>query len=125
MTASLREYEAGRPEDCILVPSEDQFYGVTQGQGLLRKYLQWVYVPAVKDAAGEQAESKNTALGRLLARTVRAQVNFSEKLLTLRLEAEEKYKEMLAAEQGALDQISKSPSERFARRLRVLRAGAA
>ena len=114
MTTSLREYEAERPEECVLFPSEDQFYGVSQGQGHLRKYLQWVYVPAVKDAAGEQAESKNTALGRLLARTVRAQVNFNEKLKTLRGEAEEKYREMLAAEQGVLDKMSQGLQERLA-----------
>lgn len=113
MTEALRAYEAERPEACELIPSEDQFYGVTQGQGHLRKYIQWVYVPAVKDAAGEQAESKNTALGRLLARTVRSQVNFAEKLTKLRADAEEKYQSMLAAEQGALDQISEALKQRL------------
>lgn len=106
MIAALRDYETERPNQCVLIPSEDQFYGVSQGQGLLRKYLQWVYVPAVKDAAGEQSEGKNTALGRLLARTVRAKVNFAEKLSELRTEAEEKYRAMLAAEQAVLDDLS-------------------
>lgn len=114
MTGALREYEEARPQDCVLIPSEDQFYGVSQGQGLLRKYLQWVYIPAVKDAAGEQAEGKNTALGKLLARTVRAQANFAEKLVELRGEAEEKYRAMLAAEQGVLDAISATLQERLA-----------
>lgn len=114
MTSALREYEEARPADCVSIPSEDQFYGVSQGQGLLRKYLQWVYIPAVKDAAGEQAEGKNTALGRLLARTVRAQANFTEKLTALRGEAEEKYREMLGAEQGVLDKISEALQERLA-----------
>ena len=114
MTSALREYEEARPDECELIPSEDQFYGVSQGQGLLRKHVQWIYIPAVKDAAGEQAEGKNTALGRLLARTVRAQVNFSEKLNGLRAEAEAKYNDMLAAEQGVLDQISNGLQERLA-----------
>ena len=114
MIAALRDYENERPDQCILIPSEDQFYGVSQGQGLLRKYLQWVYVPAVKDAAGEQAEGKNTALGRLLARTVRAKVNFAEKLLALRTEAEEKYRAMLTAEQAVLDDISGDLQRRLA-----------
>lgn len=114
MIAALRDYEAERPDQCILIPSEDQFYGVSQGQGLLRKYLQWVYVPAVKDAAGEQAEGKNTALGRLLARTVRAKVNFAEKLSDLRSEVEAKYRAMLVAEQGVLDDISGDLQKRLA-----------
>jgi len=114
MTGALRAYEEARAEDCALIASEDQFYGVTHGQGLLRKHLQWVYIPAVKDAAGEQAEGKNTALGRLLARTVRAQVDFADKLGNLRGEAEQKYNEMLAAEQGVLDKISQGLQERLA-----------
>ncbi|MEG3148238.1 AAA family ATPase [Sphingomonas sp. RT2P30] len=114
MTSALHEYEAARPGECVLIPSEDQFYGVSQGQGLLRKHLQWVYIPAVKDASGEQAEGKNTALGRLLARTVRAQVNFAEKLSELRGQAELKYNEMLSAEQSILDQISQGLQERLA-----------
>lgn len=114
MTGALREYEETRPDQCVLIPSEDQFYGVSQGQGLLRKYLQWVYIPAVKDAAGEQAEGKNTALGKLLARTVRAQANFTEKLVDLRTQAESKYREMLAAEQGMLDSISGALQDRLA-----------
>jgi putative ATP-dependent endonuclease of the OLD family len=113
MTSALRKYEADRPDDCVLIPSEDEFYGVSQGKGLLRNHVQWVYVPAVKDASSEQAEGKNTALGKLLARTVRSQVNFSEKLAALRKDAETAYQAMLAAEQGALDKISGDLQERL------------
>ena len=114
MSDALRAYEIARPEACTLIPSEDQFYGISHGQGLLRKHLQWVYIPAVKDAAGEQAEGKNTALGRLLARTVRSRVSFSDKLRALRGEAETKYREMLEAEQGVLDEMSADLQGRLA-----------
>jgi hypothetical protein len=80
MEEALRKFEAARPEQCALIPSEDQFYGASKGQGRLQRHIQWVYVPAVKDASTEQAEGKSTALGKLLARTVRAKVNFSEGL---------------------------------------------
>ena len=113
MINALRAYETARPEQCALIPSEDQFYGISQGQGLLRKYIQWVYVPAVKDAAGEQSEGRNTALGKLLARTVRAQVNFNDKLKGLRDEAENSYREMLDVEQTALDKISTALQDRL------------
>ena len=114
MADALRAYEAERTELCVAIPSEDQFYGATQGQGRLREFVQWVYVPAVKDAAGEQAEAKNTALGRLLARTVRSQVNFAERLAELRAHAETSYQEMLALQQGTLDEISQSLQSRLA-----------
>jgi putative ATP-dependent endonuclease of OLD family len=113
MAASLNAYEAGKPELCQPLPSEDQFYGVGQ-VGKLRPYVQWIYIPAVKDAADEQAEAGNTALGRLLARTVRAKVNFSEKLQAIRAEAEKQYKALMEAEQGILDDVSKALQERLA-----------
>ena len=114
MAAALRKYEAERPGSCELIPSEDEFYGVSQGKGLLRKYVQWIYVPAVKDAASEQAEGKNTALGKLLARTVRSKVDFSTPLQVLRDEAEEKYRSLLTKEQGILNEISETLQERLA-----------
>jgi hypothetical protein len=63
------------PEQCVPIESEDQFYGVSRGKNKLDKYIQWVFIPAVKDAASEQLEARNTALGRLLERTVRSKVS--------------------------------------------------
>jgi len=114
MAQALREYEADRPNECQLIPSEDQFYGVSRGSNRLQKYIQWVYVPAVKDATQEQAEAKNTALGKLLARTVRAKVNFEEAVNKLLSETREKYEAILGGNQAALDGISSSLCTRLA-----------
>ena len=80
MADALRKYEADHPDDCDLIPSEDQFYGVSKGVNRLARYVQWVFIPASKDATEESEESKNSALGQLLARTVRSKVNFSDKV---------------------------------------------
>jgi len=77
MIQALHDYENSHGENCVLIPSEDQFYGWSRGTNRLDKYLQWVHVPAVKDASTEQLEAKNTALSKLLARTVRAKINFA------------------------------------------------
>lgn len=113
MKTALQEYEAARPQQCELIPSEDLFYGVSRGANRLQKYIQWVYVPAVKDAAQEQLEGKNTALGRLLARTVRTQVNFKEAVDALQKEARDKYTEMLGLQQAALESISTALTARL------------
>ncbi len=111
--AALQSFEAERPELCALLPSEDQFYGVGQ-VGKLRTFVQWIYVPAVKDAAGEQAEARNTALGRLVARTVRAKVDFADQLQSIRTEAELQYKQLIDTQQGALDEVSNALQARLA-----------
>lgn len=113
MEEALKAYEAARPEMCELIPSEDQFYGVSKGQNRLEKYVQWVYVPAVKDASTEQSEGKSTALGKLLARTVRAKVNFSDRLDELTKQTRERYQLLLDDSQGALDGVSKALGDRL------------
>ena len=113
MRDALRAFEEANPDQCVLIPSEDQFYGFSKGSNRLAKYAQWIYVPAVKDATKENVEAKNTALGKILARTVRAKVNFDDEIKKLKEETLEKYRHLLASQQGALDEISSSLSARL------------
>lgn len=110
--AALREYEAAHSEQCVLIPSEDNFYGVN-GTGKLAAFLQWVYVPAVKDAGEEAQESKNTALGKLIARAVRTRTNFDQELSLLKTETLNKYQELLSRNQASLTEISQSLQRRL------------
>ena len=113
MQAALHDFEAGRPEDCDLIPSADQFYGFSKGVNRLAKHVQWVYVPAVKDATVEQVESRNSALGKLLARTVRSKMDFDETIKKLRTEMQHQYQELLNDSQNVLDGISSALQARI------------
>lgn len=104
MIAALQEYETDHSADCILLRSSDNFYGARKGR--LDPYIQWVYVPAVKDARAEQIESKNTALGKLLSRTVRAKTNFDDQVEKVRAEAAAAYEQLLEDHQDALTELS-------------------
>lgn len=114
MYETLRVFERERPDACKPIPSEDQFYGATKGSNLLNKYVQWVFIPAVKNASDEQAESKTGALGRLLARTVRAKVNFANAIDSLTAAAREQYQKMLDDNSAALAEVSESLRMRLA-----------
>ncbi|MEW8584376.1 MAG: AAA family ATPase, partial [Candidatus Thiodiazotropha sp.] len=113
MISVLQEYEASHSEDCVLAQSEDQFYGVSKGANRLAPHVQWVFLPAVKDATMESEESKNSALGQLLARTVRSRVNFSERIGKLRDQLSKDYQAILDAEKNVLDDLSKALDERL------------
>ncbi len=106
MESALRSYEEAHPDRCELVDSEDQFYGWSRGENRLRKYLEWVFVPAVKDASSEQLEGKTTALGELLERSIRQKVDFESPLAALRQEASEKYRGILEGKQPELATLS-------------------
>ena len=114
MVQNLRDYESKNVEILVLIPSDDQFYGVSKGANRLEKFIQWVHIPAVKRVSDEQTEAKNTALGKLLARTVRAKVNFSEKVKALREETQKQYQSLLDENQNVLNEISTTLTKRLA-----------
>jgi len=108
MAASLRQYETTHSEQCVLIPSEDQFYGATKGANRLAPHIQWIFVSAVKDFTEEGQETKSSALGQLLSRTIRSKVNFSEKVTALREAVQQQYQSILDAEQSVLNDLSVS-----------------
>src|SRR6266567_622081 len=113
MKEALRSYEAAHPELCTPLRSEAQFYGFSKGTNLLEKYVQWICVPAVKDATTEQLEARNNALKMLLERTVRSKLSFKEPLDRLRAETEGKYREILKEHQSTLESLSESLSAKL------------
>lgn len=109
---ALRSYEADHPEQCVQIPSADDFYGVNS-TGKLARFVQWVYVPAVKDAGEEGLEARNTALGKLIARAVRSRTNFDAELEALKADALERYRALLERNQASLTDISQSLQRRL------------
>lgn len=105
MIDALREFEASKPELCIEIPSHDQFYGISK-VGKLNKFIQWVYIPAVKDASDEQRDSKNSALGKLLSRTVDSKSTFDQKIKEIAENAKKEYQKALEENQKLLDNVS-------------------
>lgn len=106
MATALRSFEEENPEKLILLPSEDQFYGATRGVNRLGPHIQWIFVSAAKDITVEAEETKDSALGQLLARTIRTKVDFAGQLSALRQETAEKYEQMIGAQQGILNEVS-------------------
>jgi hypothetical protein len=113
MLEALHEYENAHPDQLELIPSEDQFYGFSRGTNRLAKHIQWVFVPAVKEASLEDTEARNTALGQLLARTVRSKVSFDDDLQELRQDARKRYAELLKGQQHVLQEVSASLTNRL------------
>jgi putative ATP-dependent endonuclease of OLD family len=110
----LRGYEEARPEICTPEESSDLFYGTMKARGKLDPFVQWIYLPAVKDASEEAEETGNTALGKLLQRTVRQKVNFDEAIETLRNKTRGEYDALLQNQQVTLSEISRSLAQRVA-----------
>ena len=113
MEEALREFEQKSPDLCSQIESQDQFYGWTKGASLLVKHIQWVYVPAVKDASTEQNDGKNTAISKILDRTLRAKIDFSTPIGELKQNLESKYKDILEENQGTLSELGQTIQTRL------------
>jgi putative ATP-dependent endonuclease of OLD family len=109
---ALKAYESAHLEACVLIPSADDFYGVNS-TGKLKNFMQWVYIPAVKDATEEEQEARNTAFGKLIARTVRAKTNFDAELDLLKTDTLARYGALLDRNKGSLEEISHSLQKRL------------
>jgi predicted ATPase len=109
---ALRDYETAHPGQCVLIPSADDFYGVNS-TGKLAAFAQWVFVPAVKDASQESQEARNTALGKLIARAVRARSNLAGELEALQTETLGKYQALLDRNQASLAEVSAALQKRL------------
>ena len=114
MIQALRDYEEKHENLCTLERSDDKFYGASKGGGKLEPFVQWVYLPAVKDASEEAEEAGTTALGKLLQRTVRQKVNFDDALEELRQKTRKEYDALLEKEQSTLEELSKNLAKRLA-----------
>jgi hypothetical protein len=110
---ALRDFEEAHPELCTPHESAHQFFGFTKGSNILQKYIQWVYVPAVKDASTEQDEGSKTALGQLLERTVRTRVKFKEAFDTLKKSLEVQYRAIIELQENSLADIQESMERRL------------
>ncbi|MFA5292608.1 MAG: AAA family ATPase [Phycisphaerae bacterium] len=108
MQDALHKYENERSAECSMEDAECQCYGFTGGLYRLADLVQWVYIPAVKDASSEQEEGSKTALGQLLQRTVRAKINFKSDIDELESQIENRYNEILEKEKGALKELGLS-----------------
>jgi energy-coupling factor transporter ATP-binding protein EcfA2 len=111
--AALREYEDAHQELCSLVPSRDEFYG-SNSTGKLAQYVQWVYVPAVKDMTAEGVETRGSALGKLIRRAVRIHTDLDEKLSQLEEEAVQRYQALLDENRAGLVEIAGALEQRLA-----------
>jgi len=113
MEGALHAYEEAHQDQCKPSLSNDQFYGFSKGANLLEKYIQWIYVPAVKDASSEEIEARTSVLGKLLERTVRTKVSFKESLDKIREDSKQQYDKLLDDNEGALNELSVALNKRI------------
>jgi putative ATP-dependent endonuclease of OLD family len=87
---ALRAFENDKKNEKLNkpIPSDDKAFGVEGPVPRLRQFIDFVYIPAVKDAGDEAIEARNTAFSRLIERAVRAKLKIDERIEAIRGSAE-------------------------------------
>lgn len=107
MREALLAYEESLDESALtLIPSEDSFYGSTSTSGKLRPYIEWVYVPAVKDASAEASESEGPAIRALVARAISNRSDLNKQIDKLKTDTRKKLVEILASSKEQLEELA-------------------
>lgn len=111
--AAVRAYEQTMASDFVQIPSEENAYGATGPLPKLRRFIDWIYVPAVKDASAEASEQRNSAFSKLVLFAVRAKIDFEKQIEEIKLEASEKLSKVLQESQSIIDQVGKDINLEF------------
>jgi putative ATP-dependent endonuclease of the OLD family len=94
--SSLRQWEATNPGKCARRRDSGQFFGFEEvGQGYLGRFTRFLFIPAVRDAAGDAAEGRGSALSDLMDLVVRSVLANKDAVKKLKEDTQRQYQEIL------------------------------
>ncbi len=91
----LEGWERDHPDRCQRMPDSEQFFGFQEvGSARLERFTDFIFVPAVKDAAEDASEGRSSPLTQLIDRVVRQVLQQKPELEQFRTTTRKKYKEL-------------------------------
>jgi putative ATP-dependent endonuclease of the OLD family len=92
----LAQWEFDNIPKCKMMRDDGQFFGFKEvGEGFLGRFTQFLFIPAVRDASGDAAESRGSVLTTLMDLVVRSVIANKEAVIRLREETKKQYKEIM------------------------------
>jgi putative ATP-dependent endonuclease of the OLD family len=115
---ALLRWEEEHPDALELAEDDGSFFGFTNvGVGKISKYVDLVLVPAVRDAAIDAAETRDSTLRRLVDAVIRRSLDIDAELTRYRQEMADGYRAILEQPQLSLESLETRMTasiERFA-----------
>ena len=106
-------WEAAHIDQCTLFRDDGQFLGFTNvARGSLAKYISFVFIPAVRDAATDSTDSKGSVINQIIDLIVKSVVQRRDDIREWQEQASQKYRELLDPENlGELSELAGTLSE--------------
>jgi len=92
----LNQWEVNNPARCKMMRDEGQFFGFKEvGEGYLGRFTQFLFIPAVRDASADAAESRGSVLTTLMDLVVRSVIANKDAVVKLKEETQKQYKDIM------------------------------
>ncbi len=115
---ALAAWETAHSDDLELAEDDGRFFGYRNvAAGKLDRYIDFVLVPAVREASADAADQRDSALRRLVDAVIRRSVDLEAPLARLRATVSDGYADLLARPElalGALQERMTRSIQRFA-----------
>ncbi len=96
---ALKKWESDHSDVCKRQRDDGHFFGFTEvGRGYLGRFTRFLFIPAVRDASADAAESRGSVLTDLMDMVVRSVVANKEAFKKLREETQTRYEEIMRPE---------------------------
>ena len=93
---ALERWETEHLDECKRDRDDGQFFGFKEvGLGFLGEFTRHIYVPAVRDAAADADESKDSAVKEIVDLVVRNTLAAHKSIVALKAETKKKYEEIV------------------------------
>lgn len=92
----LEEWEAKNPNKCKRIPDDGQFFGFNEvAQGYLGRFVRFLYIPSVRDAADDAQEGRSSVLTKLMDLVIRKSLAEREDIKKFREDTKKRYAEVM------------------------------
>lgn len=113
----LLAWETAHPDKCEMMEDSGQFFGFRNvGQSRLERFTRFVFVPAVREAEQDAADSRGSAIYQLMEMVVRSAIAQNKEFNDFKASVQGRYAELISP--AKLTQL-RSLSDRLSRGLKV------
>ncbi len=112
-TKAIQEIDASDTSKWEELESGAHAYGAIGPLPKIKKYLDWIYIPAVKEASDEASEGRKSAFTRLVLKAIKNKVDFSKKFAELTEAFNAEIKKELESEIEPLRALEKELDKEF------------
>jgi predicted ATPase len=93
---ALWSWETAHPDDCTWQRDDGRFFGFTEvAEGYLGRHTRFLFVPAVRDASSDAADSKGSILTELMDLVVRSTLAKRQEILKLKEDTQAEYRRIM------------------------------